>query len=77
MRLLQCVVLIGSIISDEGSKHETVAICSIDRVLSYQMKAPNMRLLQFVVLIGSIISDEGSKHETVAICGIDRVYHIR
>ena len=32
MRLLQFVVLIGSIISDEGSKHETVAMCSIDRV---------------------------------------------
>ena len=32
MRLLQFVALIGSIISDEGSKHETVAICSIDRV---------------------------------------------
>ena len=32
MRLLQCVVLIGSIISDEGSKPETVAICGIDGV---------------------------------------------
>ena len=30
--LLQCVVLIGSIISDEGSKPETVAICDIDSV---------------------------------------------
>ena len=32
LRLLQFVILIGSIISDEGSKPETVAICSIDRV---------------------------------------------
>ena len=32
MRLLQFVALIGSIISDEGSKHETVAIGGIDRV---------------------------------------------
>ena len=32
LRLLQFVVLIGSIISDEGSKPETVAICIIDRV---------------------------------------------
>ena len=30
--LLQCVVLIGSIISDEGSKPETVAICGIGSV---------------------------------------------
>ena len=32
LRLLQFVVLIGSILSDEGSKPETVAICGIDRV---------------------------------------------
>ena len=32
MRLLQCIVLIGSMISDEGSKSGTVAICDIDRV---------------------------------------------
>ena len=32
LRLLQFVALIGSIISDEGSKPETVAMCSIDRV---------------------------------------------
>ena len=32
LRLLQFVVLIGSIISDEGSKSGTIAICSIDRV---------------------------------------------
>ena len=32
LRLLQFVLLIGSIISVEGSKHETVAMCSIDRV---------------------------------------------
>ena len=32
LRLLQFVVLIWSIISDEGSKPETVAICIIDRV---------------------------------------------
>ena len=32
MRLLQFVVLMGSIISDEGSKSGTVAMCSIDRV---------------------------------------------
>ena len=31
--LLQCIVLIGSIISDEGSKPETVVMCSIDRVI--------------------------------------------
>ena len=30
--LLQFVILIGSIISDEGSKSGTVAICGIDRV---------------------------------------------
>ena len=30
--LLQFVALIGSIISDESSKPETVAICSIDIV---------------------------------------------
>ena len=30
--LLQFVVLVGSIISDEGSKPETVVMCSIDRV---------------------------------------------
>ena len=32
LRLLQFVVLIGSIISDEGSKSGTVVMCSIDRV---------------------------------------------
>ena len=32
MRLLQFVELIGSILSDEGSKPETVAICGIGRV---------------------------------------------
>ena len=32
LRLLQLVVLVGSIISDEGSKPETVAICGFDSV---------------------------------------------
>ena len=36
LRLFQCVVLIGCIISDEGSIPETVSMCSIDRV--YHMR---------------------------------------
>ena len=32
LRLLQFVVLVGSVLSDESSKPETVAICVIDRV---------------------------------------------